>query len=286
VISISYAWNEADFTPGYLEQQCLEFLKLALQGVSVVAATGDWGVADQRSNCIDPSTGLPALPGQNPSNGTKDYHFSATFPSSCPWVTAVGGTSLSPLFNGTQPTWNQSNPSFPPQIAYRVAGDNSPTGRGASTSNGGFSRMFSTPEYQTGEVSSYLAAQQNHTESFAGRFNPGGRGYPDVALAASNYLVVYDGALYTISGTSAATPVFAAMLARINNERLLGGKGPVGFVNNVLYRHKEIFEDVKEGANEGCGLAKAFQAAEGWDAVTGLGAPNFEKMREVFVGLP
>lgn len=281
VISISYVLNEADFPPGYLEQQCLEFLKLGLQGVSVVAATGDWGVADQLSQCLDPSTGLPGI-----GNGTSHFDFSSAFPASCPWVTAVGGTSLASLTNGTPTAWNQSTPSFPPQQAYRVVGDNTSTGKGASTSGGGFSRVFSTPEYQAKDISLYLAAQQNHTASFATHFNAGGRGYPDVALLASNYLVVYAGGLYTIDGTSASTPVFAAMLARINNERLREGKGTVGFVNPVLYRHEEIFEDVKEGANEGCGVAEAFRAAEGWDAVTGLGAPDFERLRGVFMGLP
>lgn len=47
VISISYAWNEADFSPRYLRRQCQEFLQLGLRGVTVIAASGDWGVADQ-----------------------------------------------------------------------------------------------------------------------------------------------------------------------------------------------------------------------------------------------
>lgn len=54
VISISYAWNEADFTPRYLRRQCQEFLRLGLRGVTVIAASGDWGVADQLHKWLSP----------------------------------------------------------------------------------------------------------------------------------------------------------------------------------------------------------------------------------------
>lgn len=52
VISISYASNEAWYPEQYLQRQCLEFLKLGLQGTTVIAASGDYGTADQsRSEC-------------------------------------------------------------------------------------------------------------------------------------------------------------------------------------------------------------------------------------------
>ena len=63
VISISYVYNEAQFTSRYTSRQCLEFLKLGLQGVTVLAATRDRGTVDQRGHCIDPATG----------NRTDDY---------------------------------------------------------------------------------------------------------------------------------------------------------------------------------------------------------------------
>jgi len=333
VISISYVWNEAEFPAGYLRQQCLEYLKLGLRGVTVVAASGDWGVADQRSRCIDPSTGNPVFPGN--SNHTTKYHFSTGFPASCPWVTAVGGTSFVESSKNPQPSVkspsNSSSPfqfKFPPQRAYRVeSGSGSGSGSGGnesaddpqrrhlSTSGGGFSRVFPRPEYQSEAVAGYLSSLLSNSNSSSNStttssmsktnpFNPAGRGYPDVALLAQNYLVVYDSALYTIDGTSAAAPVFAAMIARINSERVgsisaSGGGGErrrkktVGFLNPVLYSSlgREIFEDVKIGGNEGCGFLEedggAFAAREGWDAVTGLGAVrDFERLRGVLVGLP
>lgn len=48
-------------------------------------------------------------------------------------------------------------------------------------------------------------------------------------------------------GTSAATPLFAALISRINDERLLAGKGPIGFLNRILYQHPEVFTDVSRG---------------------------------------
>ena len=45
-------------------------------------------------------------------------------------------------------------------------------------------------------------------------------------------------------GTSAAAPLFGAMINRINDERLLAGKKPIGFLNQILYQHPEVFTDV------------------------------------------
>ena len=88
-----------------------------------------------------------------------------------------------------------------------------------------------------------------------------------------------------VSGTSAAAPVFAALLTRINEERIAKGKGTVGFVNPVLYQHPEVFNDITEGSNSGCG-GTAFEAVEGWDPVTGLGTPNYPKLLDVFMNQP
>lgn len=241
--------------------------------MTIVAASGDWGVADQSSHCVDPSTGLAGA-------GTGD--FSPHFPASCPYVTAVGGTSLGP----PPSPWNLTSPSFLPQEAYRAGSPEEE--RGESTSGGGFSRVFAMREYQRPSVERYLADEANHTTDFQSKLNLVGRAYPDLSLLAHNYLVVYAGQLFTIDATSAATPVFAAMVARINNERLAKGKGTLGFLNPVLYAKKEeIFEDVRQGSNRGCGVEEAFRATKGWDAVTGLGTVRyFQTLKAVLEGLP
>lgn len=68
-------------------------------------------------------------------------------------------------------------------------------------------------------------------------------------------------------------------------ERVAAGKGPLGFINPVLYRHPEVLNDITNGTNPGCGT-EGFSAAEGWDPVTGLGTPNYPKLLELFLSLP
>lgn len=89
----------------------------------------------------------------------------------------------------------------------------------------------------------------------------------------------------TIGGTSASSPVFAAIITRINEERIAVGKGPVGFVNPTLYAHPEMFHDITTGTNPGCNT-NGFSAAKGWDPLTGLGTPVYPAMLKVFMALP
>lgn len=80
-------------------------------------------------------------------------------------------------------------------------------------------------------------------------------------------------------------PVFGSVLTLINEARLNAGKKPVGFVNPVLYAHPEVMNDITEGSNPGCGT-EGFNATIGWDPVSGLGSPNFEKMLKLYMSLP
>jgi tripeptidyl-peptidase-1 len=57
VISTSYGSNEADLSPKYVTRQCMEYMKLGLQGVSVLYSSGDFGVAGNGGACIDEVTG-------------------------------------------------------------------------------------------------------------------------------------------------------------------------------------------------------------------------------------
>ena len=118
-----------------------------------------------------------------------------------------------------------------------------------------------------------------------GLYNRNGRGYPDVSAIGDNVLIFNNGAPTLIGGTSAAAPVFAAILNRINEERLAAGKTPVGFVNPTLYAHPEILHDITVGNNSGCGTA-GFYASKGWDPVTGLGTPNYPAMLKQFMSQP
>jgi tripeptidyl-peptidase-1 len=86
-------------------------------------------------------------------------------------------------------------------------------------------------------------------------------------------------------GTSASCPVVASVITLINQERIKAGKSVVGFINPVIYKNPQAFNDILEGSNPSCGT-RGFSATPGWDPATGLGTPNYHKLLEVFMALP
>ncbi|KAK4497871.1 hypothetical protein PRZ48_010526 [Zasmidium cellare] len=177
--------------------------------------------------------------------------FIPTFPASCPWVTSVGATAG---FGGT-----------------------------ASFSSGGLSNYFARPSWQMQNVTEYIKELNGKHK---GLYNASGRGIPDVSLLGDDYLSLTGGLPSTHDGTSASTPVFAAMVALINDIRLRNKKPALGLLNPLLYaaKAKSVFRDVQDGSESiGCADGNFFEsgweALKGWDAATGLGEPDFEKLR-------
>jgi tripeptidyl-peptidase-1 len=72
---------------------------------------------------------------------------------------------------------------------------------------------------------------------------------------------------------------------QINEERLAIGKSSVGFINPVLYANPWALNDITNGTNLGCDT-DGFPAVKGWDPATGLGSPNYSKLKELMVALP
>jgi len=157
-------------------------------------------------------------------------------------------------------------------------------------SGGGFSRYVPRPKYQQQAVSAYLnSGVQLPPSSF---FNASGRAYPDVSALGSFYVIYYSdwqepwGA---VSGTSASTPTWAGLAARLVDISLAKTGKPLGFMNPLLYqmaeKHPAAFIDITKGNNSctetGCSAScKGFQATSGWDATTGLGAPNYREIEQ------
>lgn len=110
------------------------------------------------------------------------------------------------------------------------------------------------------------------------------RGYPDISANGANYVVAVDGSLSLVYGTSASSPVVGSIITLINEQRIAAGKSAVGFINPVLYENPSALNDITSGGNEGCGTA-GFTAVAGWDPVTGLGTPNYEKLLAVWMAL-
>jgi kumamolisin len=174
------------------------------------------------------------------TDGVADKQMHVDLPACLPPVLGCGGTRLNTSHGAitSETVWNE------------LAKNDGATG-------GGVSRIFPLPSFQ----SSAGVPVQPETK-FAGR------GVPDVSGDAdpfTGYQVRVDGQNTVIGGTSAVAPLWAGLIAVINQQ--LGA--PVGFVNPALYRiGSSAFRDIVTGNNGG------YQAGPGWDACTGLGSPN------------
>ncbi|CAK7265002.1 hypothetical protein SEPCBS57363_001360 [Sporothrix epigloea] len=203
-----------------------------------------------------------------PDNETIE--FNAIFPATCPYLTSVGGTV-----------------DVTPEIAW-------------AGSSGGFSKYFPRPAYQKLAVDAYLSEHVTAAtyRSYAPYTNWQGRGFPDVAAHSANpdYRTVYAGSVSRSGGTSAAAPVWAAIVGLLNDARLRRGLPTLGWLNPLLYEFgPRVLTDVTGGQAIGCNgentqggsaepvgsgvIPGAFwNATTGWDPVTGLGTPNFKKL--------
>lgn len=135
------------------------------------------------------------------------------------------------------------------------------------------------PSYNTSE---------NNVPSNGGIYNRIGRGFPDISSVGDYGVIAFKGKFGRIGGTSMSAPIFAAILNRINEERLNVGKKVIGFANPALYKNPSAFRDVTLGAHLGDATCngKGFSAVEGWDPITGLGTPKYPELLKYFLDLP
>lgn len=261
VISTSYGDDEQSVPKSYAQRVCTGFMTLGLMGTSVIFSSGDSGVGP--GGLTDASLCKGNIPGTPQYNQTV---FIPEFPSSCPYVTSVGGTTRQA-----------------PEVAVEIL-DSSNSTEGGFFSGGGFSNYFARPSYQAAQVAAYLPLI-NSSYNASGYYNSAGRGSPDVAAQSWRFKVFINGTMTFIGGTSAASPTFAGIVALLNDARLNAGLPTLGFLNPMLYGLQNItmpsgnyngtgLNDITIGSNPGCATA-GFPTAPGWDAVTGLGTPNF-----------
>ena len=181
------------------------------------------------------------------TNRAKDNSYSVVFPASDPYVTGTGGTRLEP--SGSEVAWNDSMPFF-----------------GISATGGGISNLFEVPEFQKNVTLPPDANSNGHI----------GRGVPDVAADSSvstGYTIRVGGKQMREAGTSAAAPLYSALMLRVN-----GALGhPVGYLNPFLYKNgsSSMFKDITSGDNE------AYAAGPGWDATTGWGSIRGDKFLDL-----
>lgn len=174
-----------------------------------------------------------------------------TQPSS-PYETLVGGTSLTT--SGGLGSW----------VAESAWNKGASTGTG---SGGGISTVYPIPFWQT----NFITAANQGSTAF--------RNSPDVAMVASNVLVVLNGISSKVGGTSIAAPLWAGLTALINQQAAQNGLSPVGYLNPSLYgialgpNYHSCFHDITTGNNFGTNSSTEFSAEPGYDLCTGLGTP-------------
>jgi kumamolisin len=184
-------------------------------------------------------------------DGAADGKAHVDFPASSPFALGCGGTKLTASGNmiSSEVVWNESA--------------NSATG-------GGVSDFFPMPAYQS-------------ATGVPVSVNPGGskgRGVPDVSGDAdptSGYQVRVDGQEFVIGGTSAVAPLWAGLIALMNQK--LGH--PIGFLNPLIYGSlvgTGAFRDITSGNNG------AYVGKQGWDACTGWGTPDGAKLLNALSG--
>lgn len=180
---------------------------------------------------------------QGAKNATS--HAQICIPASNPLVLACGGTQL-----------QLDKRKVKSEVVWNEFGGSVATG-------GGFSKLYPAANYQKKALQKYPYLKVNT------------RGIPDIAANASmrfGYDSTYNGQNMVIGGTSAATPLWAALIAMFNQS--LGYN--LGFLNSVLYQMagSDAFNQITSGDNQ------IYHASKYWNPCTGLGSPNGAKLLE------
>ena len=300
IISISYGTCETALGAFTLESV---FQQAMVQGQTILAASGDQG-----STACSGDT-------QNGLTTAQQFGIAVNYPASSPYVTGVGGTSITTSdVNGganfsTYWSTNGSNDlgvsakKYIPEIVWN---DNS-TQFGLSSTGGGASALFAKPSWQTG-VPGIPNDSKRDVPDVALYSSPNYPGYlfctsdtsdwapasgtspAQAASCNSGFRDNSTGYLTVAGGTSFAAPIFAGMIALINQKQeWTGGQG---LANSTLYKlasnastYASAFHDVTSGNNNCnagstyCGTTTTgFSAGTGYDQVTGLGSVDLANL--------
>jgi kumamolisin len=184
------------------------------------------------------------------TDGATDGLQHVDFPASAPHALGCGGTTL-----------HASGATITSETVWGGTGSDGATG-------GGVSVEFALPSYQSD------AKVPDNVDT-----GKPGRGVPDVAGNAdpeTGYQTLVDGSEQVVGGTSAVAPLWAGLVALLNQS--LGA--PLGFANPRLYEllGTAAFHDITSGSNG------AYSAGPGWDACTGLGSPDGTQLASALAG--
>ncbi len=255
VMSASFGLCEADLGSSGNAFWNTLWSQAASQGITSLVSTGDSGAAGCSSASANSGAGLGV-------NGL----------ATTPYNLAVGGTQFN---EGSGSYWNSSNGtyytsaiSYIPEVAWNESGaaGNCPPGDTCSelwATSGGVSSIYGKPAWQ---VAPGVPADAM-------------RDIPDVALTAAGghdgYLVQTQGSLYSIGGTSAASPSFAGIMALIvqkTGQRQGNANIRLYQLGNAQYGSGgAVFHDITSGNNSVLGVT-GYSCGVGYDLATGLGS--------------
>lgn len=244
---ISNSWTTADpegfAPPGLFQADDAEFMQAAAEGISVLFASGDFGD-------MSPFTGIA----------------SGGWPADSPWVTAIGGTTVALNASGEKSEWGWGEWSTDLNNPVILDHFTKVTDSGLASpfsfdigSGGGVSFVEPQPSYQIGVVPSTLSNQTYLYDGTPVPLASARRVTPDISMDANPLTGAligetdaitgnpsYDHGCVKLSrhtqycernqgGTSLATPLFAGVLALVDEERLNNSLSPIGFANPALY---------------------------------------------------
>jgi subtilase family serine protease len=279
VVSGSYSFEEQWISPADVAAWNLTFEQGAIEGIGFDFSTGDGGAE------ISPPYQTTAVVG---------------FPSTDPWATGVGGTSIA-IGRGGGVVGDYAWGDNATEVDAAGTGyASAPPGAFLEGSGGGISTLFAEPSYQSSAVPGALAT--------SGGTSSAHRVVPDISAdAGSLFLIGYTGSVtpgvYDVvdqgGGTSASSPLIAGLEA----DAIQAAGHPLGFVNPALYQLRDnttgrdgaalryvapvnpADPPVVFGAQPGIGENDDYlttlgedqaplQETTGYDDVTGLGAPT------------
>ena len=281
VISSSWGACEGLTDQSVINAENTTLEEAAAQGQSFFSSSGDSG----STQCYQTT--------RNRTSPPPDTSLSVIDPGGQPFATAVGGTAMGQVINGT--TWNvPQDGSYPGEFVWNDGIQS--TGQ-ASGSGGGVSDQWPMPSYQSSAAPSLDVIQSNSSGSCAGQLC---REVPDVSADAdpnSGYVVYSNGGTPTggwtsTGGTSAAAPLWAALTALANASATCRGVS-VGFENPALYQiagsaYQANFHDITRAspftgqanndtfyqyASQGIDSGGLYPVLQGYDMATGLGTP-------------
>jgi kumamolisin len=239
-MSMSYGAAEYYEADSQLTTDDQYFAELTAAGVTVFASSGDEGAS--------PSS----------SGNANGRHATPENPASDPYVTGVGGTSLTVDANG-----NESS---------EVVWNDSAISKGAT--GGGVSTFFAKPSWQTGTGVSTTANRQ----------------VPDIAAAGdpeTGAYVILNGQGYEYGGTSWSSPTWAGFCALLNQARANTSLGSLGLLGPYLYPliGTANFRDITSGNNDyESSRGFGYSAGTGYDLCTGCGVPDVTVLAKTLSG--